>query len=121
VAGGALRIDLSTDQVRRRWRTLFSALKFRVGAPDGLVPSSLRAGGATALFLETKSHEAARLLLRHGVQSHSTERYLQEAVAALAFARVPRAGQELVRLLAKLTPTVLRAHVRSLARRRSLR
>ena len=113
----ALLVSLSTSQIARRWRQLFTALGFRCGMPDGLTPSSLRAGGATELFLRTESQEAVRLQLRHQAGSRSTERYIQEAAAALSMARVPEASRALVRGLAELSPLLVQEHVRRLRER----
>ena len=113
----AFLVSLSASQVARRWRQLFGALGFRCGAPEGLTPASLRAGGATELYLQTASHERVRLQLRHGPASRSTERYVQEAAAALSFARVPEQRRELVRGLAALSPVLVREHVRRLRSR----
>ena len=113
----ALLVSLSTSQIARRWKQLFGALGFRCGAPDGLTPASLRAGGATELFLRTESHERVRLQLRHGPASRSTERYIQEAAAALSFARVPEGSRRLVQGLGCRAPALVAEHRRQLLAR----
>ena len=85
--------------MRAQWDELF---KRRLGF-ERLTPSGLRSGGATDALL-AGGLESARLRLRHLVNSRSTERYLQEAGAAFAYARVPPEARARVATLAAATP-----------------
>ena len=109
-------VDLTRAQLAEQWRLLFARLGFPVGRRErGLVPSSLRAGGATELYVATQSFEAARVLLRHAVRSRATERYVQEAVAALAHARLAPERRELVFTLGSVAGPLIRARTRAQA------
>lgn len=83
-------IFLSVDQVRRRFSALYRRLGYRVGAPRGLTPASLRPGGATLLFVRSGDPNLVRWSLRHKFGSENTERYLQETLAAVAEADCTR-------------------------------
>ena len=93
--------------LRRHWDAIF---KDRLGF-ERLTPSGLRSGGATHALL-TGGLESARLCLRHMVHSRSTERYLQEAGAAFAYARVPPEARARVEALAAATPAALAREIR---------
>ena len=93
--------------LRSRWDEIF---KRRLGFVR-LTPSGLRFGGATHALL-TGGLESARLSLRHMANSRSTERYLQEAGAAFAYARVPPEARARVEALATATPAALSREIR---------
>ena len=95
--------------MRAQWDELF---KRRLGF-ERLTPSGLRSGGATDALL-AGGLESARLRLRHLVNSRSTERYLQEAGAAFAYARVPPEARARVATLAAATPAALARETRRL-------
>ena len=56
--------------------------------------------------------QAERLSLRHMVNSRSTARYLQEAGAPFAYARVPPEARARVEALAAATPAALCREIR---------
>ena len=93
--------------LRSRWDEIFQR---RLGF-ERLTPSGLRSGGATQVLL-MGGLESARLCLRHLANSRSTERYLQEAGAAFAYARVPPAARARVEALAAATPAALSREIR---------
>ena len=95
--------------MRAQWDELFQR---RLGF-ERLTPSGLRSGGATDALL-AGGLESARLRLRHLVNSRSTERYLQEAGAAFAYARVPPEARARVATLAAATPAALARETRRL-------
>ena len=106
-------LGLPLVTVDRRFKSLMEELGLPYGHLVGYTPASLRAGKATHLFEQTLSHDRVRAQLSHKHPS-STDRYIQEASAAIAEARVSAAAAEKVRVLSRLAGTELRILYRRL-------
>ena len=78
--------------------------KMVIGPASGVLPSSLRTGGATWFFLSS-GESLDRLLWRGSWRdARVLGSYIQECTAALPHARLPRADAARVELLAFLFP-----------------
>lgn len=84
---------------RRLWDYICDLLHVPHVDGQGYTPSSLRAGGVTDLYMAGTPIAEIRWVLRHRTEG-STWRYVQEAGAALRFARLPSLARARIGLFA---------------------
>jgi len=84
---------------------------FRIPKRDqtGFTPSSVRTGGATHLYLSAYPLDQISCALRHG-DERSRWRYIQEAAAAFANAKLSPATRQLTAALELAVVPLLRLH-----------
>lgn len=91
---------------RRLWDFICDLLQVPHVDGIGYTPSSLRAGGVTDLYIAGMGIAEIKWHLRHRSDG-SHWRYVQEAGAALRFARLPKRAKERIALFAQHAPEVL--------------
>ena len=91
---------------RKEWDRALQAFGVSPRTADGYTPASLRAGAASAMYVDGQPLDAIRWVLRHKDQQ-SLNNYIQELPAAMARAKLaPGAWSKLLRFSAKLEDAV---------------
>jgi hypothetical protein len=102
-----LVVALTHREFLRTWRGVLAALGTSGWQRDGFPPSSLRAGGATWLYMANCPRPEVSWRLRHGSEG-SVRHYIQQAAAALGAARLSRQAKERIEHLAPRVTLALR-------------